>query len=380
VPPLFYLDNLLLKGFRNYSDQQLLFHPNLNLIVGENAQGKTNLLESIYYLSVTRSFRTIREQELANFEDRTFFIRGQFVVDDFKHKVQVSYRTGDQLKVLVDDNPAYRFDHLQRFPVVVFSPDDLQIIKDGPSVRRRFLNLEGSRLSPLYFNDLKNYHRSLLQRNTLVKNINGYSSVSGRLEPWDQAVASFGVKIIQTRMVLIKALEKEADYFFESMTGSLEKLTLTYRGTVNFNADANLMKDSYLNSLRQKHSIDIKRGSTSIGPHLDDFLISINGFDTRHYSSQGQKRTAALALKMAEVSLFNNRNKECPIILLDDVFSEFDQSRKEHLLKFIKEKKGQCYISTAGDLVELADSLGKDCTIIKVKQGRVSYETDQLSS
>lgn len=377
---MFYLDNLLLRGFRNYCDQQLFFHPNINLVVGENAQGKTNLLESIYYLSVTRSFRTIREQELANFEDRTFFLRGHFIVDDLKHKVQVSYHVNDQLKVLVDGNPAYRFDHLQRFPVVVFSPDDLQIIKDGPSVRRRFLNLEGSRLSPLYFNDLKYYHRALLQRNALLKKIGGFSSVSERLEPWDQSVASFGVNIIQTRIDLIKALEKQADLFFESMTGSLEKLNLTYKGTVNYNCDANIMKDSYLNSLREKRSMDIKKGSTSIGPHLDDFRISINGFDARHYSSQGQKRTAALALKMAEVSLFNTQNKECPIILLDDVFSEFDRTRKDHLIKFIKEKKGQCFISSAGNLNELAESLGRECNIIRVKQGRVSYETDQLSS
>lgn len=377
---MFYLDNLLLRGFRNYLDQQLFFHPNLNLVVGENAQGKTNLLESIYYLSVTRSFRTTREQELANFEDRTFFLRGQFVVDDFKNKVQVSYRLGDQLKVLVDDNPAYRFDHLQRFPVVVFSPDDLQIIKDGPSVRRRFLNLEGSRLSPLYFDDLKNYHRALLQRNALLKNIGASSSLSERLEPWDQSLASFGVNIIKTRIYLLEALEKEADLFFESMTGSVEKLNLTYKGTVIFNGDTSIMKDSFLRSLREKRSMDIKKGSTSVGPHLDDFKISINGFDTRHYSSQGEKRTAALALKMAEVSLFNTRNKECPIILLDDVFSEFDRSRKEHLLRFLKEKKGQCFISTAGDLNELAESLGRECNIIKVKQGRASYETDQFSS
>ncbi len=377
---MFYLDNLLLRGFRNYYDQQLFFHPSLNLVVGENAQGKTNLLESIYYLSVTRSFRTIREMEMANYEGRTFFLRGQFVVNDLKHKVQVSYRVSDQLKVLVDDNAAYRFDHLQRFPVVVFSPDDLHIIKDGPSVRRRFLNLEGSRLSPIYFNDLKNYHRALLQRNTLLKKIGSYTSVNERLEPWDQLVVSYGIKIIQTRIDLIKALEKEADFLFESMTGSMEKLTLTYRATVSLNDDANNMKDQYLNSLREKRSMDIRKGSTTIGPHLDDFRISINGFDTRHYSSQGQKRTAALALKMAEVSLFNIRNKECPIILLDDVFSELDRSRKEHLLKFIKEKKGQCFISTASDLNELADSLGRECNIIKVKQGRVTYETDQLSS
>ncbi len=377
---MFYLDNLLLRGFRNYSDQQLFFHPNLNLVVGENAQGKTNLLESIYYLSVTRSFRTIREQEMANFEDRTFFLLGQFVVDDFKHKVQVSYRVNDQLKVLVDGNKAYRFDHLQRFPVVVFSPDDLQIIKDGPSVRRRFLNLEGSRLSPIYFNNLKYYHRALLQRNSLLKEIGSYSSARDILEPWDQSVASFGTNIIQTRIGLIKALEKEADLFFESMTGALEKLTLSYKGTVSYNNDVLIMKENYLSSLREKLSTDIKKGSTSIGPHLDDFRISINGFDTRHYSSQGQKRTAALALKMAEVSLFNSRNKECPIILLDDVFSEFDRTRKEHLVNFLKEKRGQCFISTAGDLKEVADSLGRECKIISINQGRACYETDQLSS
>lgn len=377
---MFYLDHLLLRGFRNYRDQQLFFHPNLNLVVGENAQGKTNLLESIYYLSVTRSFRTIREQEMANLEDRTFFLRGQFVVDGLKHKVQVSYRVNDQLKVLVDGNPAYRFDHLQRFPVVVFSPDDLQIIKDGPSVRRRFLNLEGSRLSPLYFNDLKNYHRALLQRNALLKDLGSNLSATKNLEQWDQSIVSFGMNIIKTRLDLVRALEKEADLLFESMTGSIEKLSLTYKGTVIYDDDAGVMKDNYIRSLREKRSIDIKKGSTSIGPHLDDFRIFINGFDTRHYSSQGQKRTAALALKMAEVSLFNKRNKECPIILLDDVFSEFDRTRKEQLLKFLKEKKGQCFISTAGDLKDVADNLGKECNIISVKQGQASNETDQLSS
>jgi DNA replication and repair protein RecF len=257
---------------------------------------------------------------------------------------------------------------------VVFSPDDLQIIKDGPSVRRRFLNLEGSRLSPFYFNNLKKYHRALLQRNALLKDLSSCPSVGKKLEPWDQSVVSFGLQIIKSRMEIIKSLEKEAALFFERMTGSLEKLTLTYRGTVNYNHDIKIMKDRYLQSLQDRQSIDVKKGSTSIGPHLDDFNIEINGFDTRYYSSQGQKRTAALALKMAEVSLFNLRNKKCPIILLDDVFSELDQTRKEHLLLFIKEKKGQCFISTATDLNTLSNSLNKDCSIIRIKQGQASYE------
>lgn len=377
---MFYLEELHLKGFRNYHNQRLHFHPRLNLVIGENAQGKTNLLESIYYLSVTRSFRTNRDNELANFEDRYFYVKGSFVKDEFKHIIQVSYRLNEQLKVSVNRKQGDRFAHLQHFPVIIFSPDDLQIIKDGPAIRRRFLNLEGSRLNPLYFEDLKNYQRSLTQRNYLLKEKRDHLKIKEYLEPWDYKLAELGSSIINSRLILIDALEKEARIFFEKMTGSLEKLTLRYSSTVDFNNNPDTTMNNFLNALSKKRDAELKKGSTMIGPHLDDLKIMINGFDSRRFSSQGQKRTAALALKMAEVSLFKLRTDESPIILLDDVFSEFDTSRKMHLLEFLKGTAGQCFISTATGLNGLVENLQDEYKILSVRHGRACDETDQFGS
>jgi len=372
---LFYIDSLTIRGFRNYRQQQLQFHPRLNLIIGKNAQGKTNLLESIYYLSVNRSFRTNRDQDLPHWEESTFFIKGIFIKDEFKHSVQTSYSQNNQLKILINDNPVNRYDHLQTFPVVIFSPDDLQIIKDGPSVRRRFINLEASRLNPAYLKELKAYQRVLLQRNHLLKEKHDYCNYKTLLEPWDQSLVSLGSNIIRERIKIINDLEQEADCFFNLMTGGREKLSLKYESTVRYYYDHAEMKNNYMQVLLDKRSQEIKKGTTTIGPHLDDLKISINGYDTRRYSSQGQKRTAALALKMAEVHLFKKINNECPVILLDDVFSEFDSHRKENLLDFLRDNADQCFISTAINVDNFGDKLKKGHKRFIVFQGSIKDET-----
>ncbi len=373
---MFYLDKLHIKGFRNYHNQQLVFHPRLNLVIGENAQGKTNLLESIYYLSVTRSFRTNRDQELANFEDRFFYIKGQFRKNDFTDLVQISYRLNEQLKISVNYENVNRFDHLQRFPVVVFSPDDLQVIREGPSIRRRFLNLEGSRLNPLYFKDLKDYQRALLQRNYLLKDKRLDRNPGKYLEPWDKAISSLGSSIILARLELVKALEQEAKLFFRKITGTMEELTLSYLSTVKLGDSPAAVEDNFLKALALKRESELKRGSTMIGPHLDDLKVLINGHDSRHYSSQGQKRTAALALKMAEINLFCLQNEASPIILLDDVFSEFDNNRKQHLLNFLQDIGGQCFISSAAGRAELFNILEGESKMFTINGGVVVNETN----
>jgi len=371
---LFYIDSLLIKGFRNYRHQYLHFHPRLNIIIGENAQGKSNLLESIYYLSVTRSFRTNRDQELAHWEDRFFYLKGCFVKNDFKNEVQINYNQNGQLKVLINNNPVKRYDNLQQFPVVAFSPDDLQIIKEGPSIRRRFLNLEASRLSPVYFKELRAYQRVLQQRNQLLKDKYNHPRINNLLEPWDQSLIALGSSIIHYRLGMIGELEKEAHFFFDQMTNSRENLSLEYISSIEASEDPQLTKESFCRTLQAKRDQELKRGSTLIGPHLDDLKISINDYDTRMYSSQGQKRTAALALKMAEVSLFNQKHDECPIILLDDVFSEFDDERKSHLLDFLKTNTGQCFITSAVGVESLVNNLERDHKKIMVHRGRIRSE------
>jgi len=373
---VYYLDSMLLKGFRNYRHQQLQFNPRLNLISGENAQGKTNLLESIYYLSVNRSFRTKRDHELLKWDDPYFILKGNFYKNNFNNDVEIYYRQSTPLKITVNNKGVKRYDHLQKFPVVVFSPDDISLIREGPSIRRSFLNLEASRLSLVYFDDLRSYQRVLRQRNYLIKDLYSHNrnQIEKLLEPWDHSLVSLGSKIIHARENLIKSLEREAQIFFDRMTNYRESLSLEYDASFDYCADPEHTKKRFEIELKANREKELLKRSTVIGPHLDDLKIRIDGYDTRKYSSQGQKRTAALALKMAEVSIFKNEHNECPIILLDDVFSEFDDKRKMHLLDFLNESSGQCFITTAVDLKNLEFSFKSDYKTISVRKGRVINE------
>jgi len=372
---LYYIDSLLVKGFRNYNQQHLHFNPRINILVGENGQGKTNLIEAIYYLTVTRSFRTNRDQELANWHDNYFYIKGTFVKNDFKDELQVTYRSGKPLTVKLNQDNLNRFDHLQKYPVVVFSPDDLMLIREGPSVRRRFLNLEASRLSPIYFSELRAYQKVLQQRNSLLKeNYNNRQTLGRRIEPWNDSLVSLGTNIIQARVKIIKALEKETKIFFEQMTKANETLTLDYACGFDYSEGQKETRNNFLSLLSSKYETELRRGSTQVGPHLDDMKILINGYDTRKYSSQGQKRTAALALKMAEVSLFKKIHENWPIILLDDVFSEFDQKRKQYFLDYLINNTGQCFITTASDLNEIINNLQSEYKIFTVFRGSITNE------
>lgn len=375
---MYYIDSLTVKGFRNYKQQQLNFNPRLNILVGENGQGKTNLLEAIYYLTVTRSFRTNIDQELANWDDDYFVIKGKFLKNGFKDELQVNYRSGKPLNVKLNQESIKRFDHLQCYPVVVFSPDDLMLIREGPSIRRRFLNLEASRLSPVYFNELKAYQRVLQQRNKLLKEcFNNRYSLERRIEPWNESLVSLGTNIVQFRVKIIKALEEEAKNFFKQMTNSNETLTLDYACDFDYCDEKKTTRQNFLALLSSRYEAELKRGSTQVGPHLDDMKISINGYDSRKYSSQGQKRTAALALKMAEVSLFEKMYENWPIILLDDVFSELDLSRKKYFLDYLKNNTGQCFITTATDLDEIIKNLKNEYKIFTVCRGSIKDENSR---
>ncbi len=372
---MYYIDSLMVKGFRNYNQQQLYFNPRLNILVGENGQGKTNLIEAIYYLTVTRSFRTNRDQELANWHDNSFSIKGKFVKNDFKDELQVIYRSGKPLNVKLNHESLKRFEHLQRYPVVVFSPDDLMLIREGPSVRRRFLNLEASRLSPVYFSELRDYQRVLQQRNNLLKDsFNNRHTLKRRIEPWSDSLVSLGTNIVQARVKIIKALENEAKIFFEQMTNANETLTLDYACAFDYCGGQEETKNNFFELLSSMYETELRRGSTQVGPHLDDIKILINGYDTRKYSSQGQKRTAALALKMAEVSLFKKMHEDWPIILLDDVFSEFDHKRKQYFLDYLKNNTGQCFITTASDLNGIINNLNREYKIFTVCRGSITNE------
>ncbi len=371
---MFYLDRLILQGFRNYQRQELQFHPKLNIVYGINGQGKTNIIESILYLSLTRSFRTGRDQDMVKHGESLFHIKGCFHHDDLFHEVRVSYQCGKGVKLSVNNHDVKRYEHIQQFPAIIFSPDDLSLVKEGPAARRRFINLIASRLNRLYFNELKEYQRVLMQRNYLLKKYHGNRKMNDLLDPWDEALVRFGANIFMVRKELIRSIQDYANIFFRNMTSDDENLTLIYKCSPSHSAALTTVEDvanALGVALQKKREAELAKGSSLVGPHLDEIKIIINNNDARSFASQGQIRTAVLALKMAEAELFRERNSFFPIILLDDVFSEFDLDRKKQLMLFLKENRAQCFITTAVDIMDLVQGHHLEYKLLMVNRGKV---------
>lgn len=346
-----YLSDLKLINFRNYARQKLSFHPRTNIFTGLNAQGKTNLLEAIYYLTVSRSFRTGQEADLLRIGSSYFCLEGTFRNDEERSHVDLRYRLSHRLGITVNGKALKRTDYIYRHPIVVFSPDDLLLVKEGPSKRRRFLDMEGSRLKPLYYRRLRDYHRVLQQRNRVLKEKRGSRSINhSLLEPWDQALVNIGSAIMKERINLLKALENRAQSHFAALTGEKESLSLHYRSTVGFDGDFTSIEGAFRKQLKDVYGSELRRGATLIGPHLDDFAVMINDRDARRYGSQGQQRSVVLALKIGEVDLFKRIDGGDTILLLDDILSEFDEKRSNHLLQFLSNREGQSFITTASPL------------------------------
>lgn len=367
-----YLRKIFLKHFRNCSEQEICFSPGINVFEGKNAQGKTNLLEAIYCLSVSRSFRTNQEAELVRWEEHFFFLKGVFEQERESSTVELGFRLPNQFQLKVRGASIKRADYIHRFPVVIFSPDDLLLIKEGPTVRRRFMNLEGSRLKPLYYAQLKDFQRVLRQRNRILKNSDHHDVPPDLLEPWNRALVDLGSRIIRQRISLLRALESASRLFFKALTASSEEMSLEYISSVDFQGDLERLENHFLTRLEECRRDEIKKGYTLLGPHLDDFRFKINGREVKRFASQGQQRTASLALKMGEVELFQASGREKAVVLLDDVFSELDRSRRRQLLDFLLDREGQAFITTALPLGELVDVPRNSLQIFYVDKGKIN--------
>ena len=370
-----YLATLKLVNFRNFLQEELSFHRGINIFTGLNAQGKTNLLEAIYYLAVSRSFRTNREADLLRFGSEYFSLKGTFQRNEESSRVAVEYRLPRRLQVRCNGKALKRSEYIYRQPIVVFSPDDLLLVKEGPAIRRRFLDMEGSRLKPLYYRRLRDYHRALQQRNRILKEKRG-SSAAARLllEPWDLALARWGSVIIRERTKMLAALESRAGFHFATLTAGEEMLTLRYLPTIKFDGDPDLLEGAFLEQLRKGYTAEIRRGSTMFGPHLDDFAMLIDGRDARKYGSQGQQRSVVLALKIGEVDLFKKAGGEETILLLDDVLSEFDEKRSAHLLQFLLSRAGQSFITTASPSWAAEQRWSGGAQVYNISRGKVKID------
>lgn len=355
---------LRLKDFRNYKSLELTFHPKVNLLLGNNAQGKTNLLEALYITSLGKSFRTGRDGEMIRFGAPFFRVEVEALRDGEPLSVELAV-SEDQKAIKIDGVKATKSSELlEHIYTVVFSPEDLKIVKDEPEKRRRFLDREISQLKPSYYQNLGSYKKALLQRNALLKDCRAEEK---SLEVWDESLAHYGQLVMAERQRFTEKLNRISREIHQGITDGQEELQVLYhQDTIG----------DLLEALQKNHRRDRIRGTTGVGPHRDDLTLLINGIDLRSYGSQGQQRTAALSLKLAELKLIKEETGEEGILLLDDVLSELDSQRQQFLIHTLKDI--QLFITATELGKEVERSLPKG-NLYWVSQGEVGQPEDNTA-
>lgn len=322
-----YFNSIKLENFRNYRTQTLVFHEKLNLFLGHNAQGKTNLLESLFVMSLGKSFRTNKDADMIGFGKDYARVVAEIREANEETEIDIQYRPEGKLIKVNGLKIPRAVDLLENVYIVVFSPDDLRIIKDGPESRRRFLDRELCQIKPVYYSDLGNYKKVLKQRNSLLRDERRDKNL---LSVFDESLASYGVRLVKERKKFVERLQEISSRIHSDISMASEFLTIDYETSVTD-------KEEYRYILEKNLEKDIYKGHTSFGPHKDDLKIEVNGVDIRVYGSQGQQRTAALSMKLAEIGLIKQETGKDAVLLLDDVLSELDASRQRFLIESMKD-------------------------------------------
>ncbi|NMA48955.1 MAG: DNA replication/repair protein RecF [Tissierellia bacterium] len=345
------IEGIKLINFRNYNNLSVLFNPNINIMIGRNAQGKTNLLEAIYICSTGRSFRTSRDREIIKFEKGEAYVGANLKVGELEKLTEIKLHREKSKRIKVNKIELKSYKELNTgLKVVVFSPEDLKLIKEGPNLRRSYLDSSISQLKPLYYYNLNRYYKILIQRNNLLKSIRYKSNLPDLIEVFDIQMARFGSLIILERESYINRLLIEAKINHNVITKNMEILDIQYLRSIEDGKSLIEIETCFLKILKESIKKDIETGTTNNGPHRDDFAISINGKDSKTYASQGQQRSIVLTLKLSEVEMIKKDTGYNPILLLDDVYSELDEERRIHLTKLFS--KMQTFI-TLTDAVDI---------------------------
>ena len=343
------IKRLELKNFRNYKDETIELPSGASVFLGQNAQGKTNILEAVYYAALGRSHRTSADMELIRWDEGEALLSLEFFRMSAENKLEFRFFRDSRRKIFRNGAPIRMKDLVGIINVVLFSPEDLFLIKGAPAGRRRFLDMEISQADPSYFYDLAVYTRLLTQRNTLLKRVRDGEADESEIPLWDVQIVPRAVNLIKKRIDTVKKLDELASGTQREISGGREKLSLRYE---LHGADGDMTKDLfswYNEKLAESLRLDIVRGVTRFGPHRDDLAFFVNGTDLRAFGSQGQQRTGVLSLKLAELAFFKEETGEYPILLLDDVMSELDRDRREKLLSFIRGEKMQALITATDE-------------------------------
>lgn len=371
--------------FRNLSDLSINFNSSLNIFIGNNAQGKTNIIESIYTLMRGSSYRTTDDSNLIKWNKEKTYILGEvqrngefFHINILLQNSEMSKNQTSQLKKIIKINKKYqkKAGLFKKFNPVIFTPEDLQIIKSAPSIRRKFLDEVVININPTYYQYLKNYNRILFQRNILLKNERSKHEITNQLAAWDQKIIELGTLIILYRIKILQKINQKARIFHQMMTENKETIKLKYNSNVLADYTDDKEEISKIMNLKLKNALekDFQLKVTTIGPHRDDYFVMNNTVDLGIYGSQGQQRTAVLSLKLAELELLKEKENEYPPLLLDDVMSELDPERRIFLIQLIKERAVQTFITSIGlDNLSQMDVI-KSAKIFQVKNGIVEEQ------
>lgn len=322
------IKSLELENFRNYKQLKMEFDSGTNILYGDNAQGKTNILEALYLSGTTKSHKSSKDKEMIRFRKEESHIRTLIEKNDISYRIDMHLKRSKTKGIAINGIPIKKASEL--FGIVnfvFFSPEDLNILKNGPAERRRFLNLELCQLSRLYLHNLSNYNRVIKQRNALLKEISFRPDLKDTLQIWDEQLIHYGLEIMKERKQFILDLNEIVDSIHKSLSGDREELVIQY--------EPSIAEEQFAVQLEKNRENDIRTRMTSVGPHRDDLIFLVKEVDVRKYGSQGQQRTCALSLKLAEIELVKKVIKDTPVLLLDDVLSELDSRRQNFLLNNI---------------------------------------------
>ncbi|MBK5253154.1 MAG: DNA replication/repair protein RecF [Peptostreptococcaceae bacterium] len=356
------IKSIYLENFRNYEKLEVEFNEKVNILIGNNAQGKTNLIEAIYLSSMSKSFRTNTSSDLVSFNKEFAKVKVKVKDDDIDRNVEI--RIDNNSKKIIKKNGKIIRKTSELFNniiIVVFSPDDLSIVKNDPIKRRTFIDRELCQLKPKYYLALTSYNKTLKQKNALLKERKFNDNL---IEVLDSQLAKYGTIISKYRKVFCLELCNISNKLQKSITDDKEELVIKY---INNFKNNEITEENLYNILKENRKKDMEKGYTTVGPHRDDISFYINGIDVKKYGSQGQQRTCALTLKLAEIEIIKNETEKYPILLLDDVLSELDSERQEKLISHLD--MVQLFITTTDIPKQYKDN--NEIKIIKIKKGTV---------
>ena len=344
-----YITKLRVKNYRNFNEEEIVFDPNINIIYGNNAEGKTNLLEAIFLCATSKSHRNSKDIEIINFDNKESHIKVFFYNEKNKNKEQtIDIQLNSDIKKGIALN-GIKIDKLSEFlgtlNAVIFAPEDLNIIKEGPAIRRKFIDMELCQIDKVYVSNLSNYNKVLNQRNAVLKDIigatgNNKNELINFLDTYNDQLINFGIEVIIKRFNNIRDLSEKIKDIYYKISGEKEELIIDYENEfisscIDGIYDPEEIKKIYKKRLAETKEIDIKNGFTSIGPQRDDISFIVEKNDLRKFGSQGQKKAAAISLKLSELLIIKEKKGDTPILLLDDVFSELDEERQKKLIENI---------------------------------------------